>query len=91
MKIDNDDVVLNDKVWHDRYGWGSVIKVTSSTIEVKFNESISKVVFTEGGYSNGYKVLWWSPPMLYTPRKGIDYSALLPVVAELIKFKYGVE
>lgn len=89
MKIDLDEVKQNDRVWHDRYGWGKVIRVQSGTCDVKFDRSTKELTFTEGGYSGNLKVLWWQPPMLYTPRKGVDYSKLLDIVPHLIEWKYG--
>lgn len=90
MKIDNDLVQVNDKVWHDRYGWGVVCSVQTGVCDVKFNGTQTPVTFTDGGRMNGIKVLWWQPPMLFTPRKNIDYTGLKEVIAEIIKFKYEV-
>lgn len=89
MKIDLDKVEQGDAVWHDRYGWGRVVRVQQGTCDVKFDESERILTFTEGGYSGRFKVLWWQPPMLYTPRKGVDYRKLLEIVPRLIEWKYG--
>ena len=56
MKIDLDNVAQGDQVWHDRYGWGNVVRVQSGTCDVKFNESTHVLTFTEGGYAGGFKV-----------------------------------
>lgn len=89
MKIDLDNVAQGDQVWHDRYGWGNVVRVQSDTCDVKFNESTKLLTFTEGGYAGGFKVLWWQPPMIFTPRKGGDYSKFLAVVASVKTAIYG--
>ncbi|OOH91865.1 hypothetical protein BMT54_01780 [Pasteurellaceae bacterium 15-036681] len=83
MKIDLDEVKQGDAVWHDRYGWGTVKRVNHGTCDVKFNESERVLTFTEGGKQNGHKVLYWQPPMVFTPRKGRDYQRFLRIVAEL--------
>lgn len=89
MRIDLDEVKQQDQVWHDRYGWGRVVRVQSGTCDVQFAESERLQTFTEGGYSGKFKVLWWQPPMLFTPRKGVDYTKLLQIVPHLIDWKYG--
>lgn len=91
MKIDLDIVKQGDQVWHDRYGWGTVTRVQSGTCDVKFPESERVQTFTDGGFSGKFKVLWWQPPLLFTPRKGVDYSALLQIVPQLIAWKYEGE
>lgn len=88
MKIDLDKVEVHDNVWHDRYGWGSVVRTDNDTCDVLFSEATKALTFTEGGHANGKKVLWWQPPMLYTPRKGRDYSKLLEIVPRLIEWKF---
>lgn len=89
MKIDEDSVVQGDQVWHDRYGWGNVVKVGTGTCDVKFNYSTQIMTFTDGGKQNGFKVLWWSPPVIFTPRKGVDYSRFLVIVEGVRQFLYG--
>lgn len=89
MKIDLDVVKQNDQVWHDRYGWGTVVRVQNGTCDVRFSQSERLQTFTDGGYSGAFKVLWWQPPMLFTPRKGVDYRPLLQIVPRLIDWKYG--
>lgn len=89
MKIDNDSVHLGDQVWHDRYGWGTVVKLNKGTADVKFYEAERLLTFTDGGKQNGIKVLWWQEPILLTPKKGVDYSRLKPMVKMLYDFYHG--
>lgn len=89
MKLDGAEVLKNDRVWHDRYGLGTVVSVVGGTCDVRFDASPQLVTFAEGGVKNGVKVLWWQEPMLFVPEKGRDYSGLREVVAALLSFKYG--
>lgn len=89
MKIDLDDVKQNDQVWHDRYGYGSVVRVQNGTCDVKFYGSERVLTFTEGGYSGDHKVLWWQPPIVFHPRKQVDYSNFLQIVDGLHKQLFG--
>lgn len=89
MKIDGDPVVQGDEVFHDRYGWGNVVRVRKGVCDVKFHSSQTVLTFTDGGYFNGIKVLWWQPPLLFTPRKGIDYTGLTAMISQLLNWKYG--
>lgn len=89
MKIDLDKVEQGDSVWHDRYGWGVVVRVQKETCDVKFPGSKQLMTFTEGGMSGKYKVLWWQPPMIYTPRKRVDYHYFLQIVDGLHKQLFG--
>ncbi len=91
MKIDSDNVVQGDQVWHDRYGWGNVVRVQSGTCDVKFNESTKVLTFTDGGYSGGFKVLWWRAPYTFVPRKGVDYSKFENVVNSVLELCYEVD
>lgn len=91
MKIDEDKVVMGDRVWHDRYGWGTVVRTQKGVCDVRFNQSDKALTFTDGGMSNGYKVLYWSPPMLFAPRKGVDYSKFIAVVQSLLHLLHGSE
>lgn len=91
MKIEQDSVVIGDQVWHDRYGYGQVIRVQKGTCDVQFNQSERPLTFTDGGMSNGYKVLYWSPPMLFSPRKGVDYRKFIAVVQSMLHLMHGSE
>lgn len=89
MKIEDDEVKLGDRVWHDRYGWGVVARVQQGTCDVRFNQSDRLLTFTEGGMSNGYKVLYWRDPIVFAPRKGVDYGRFLAVVQSLLYLVHG--
>lgn len=89
MKIDFDEVSQGDQVWHDRYGYGIIQRVSKYTCDVKFNESTKVLTFTEGGYSGGLKVLWWQKPIAFIPRKGHDYSKFHELVSVLFDNLYG--
>ncbi|MBF0785763.1 hypothetical protein E4T80_09860 [Muribacter muris] len=91
MKIDLDEVKQGDQVWHDRYGYGTVIRVQKGVCDVQFGESQRPQTFTEGGMHNGYKVLWWQPPMIFTPRKRVDYRHFLHIVDGLHQQLFGGE
>lgn len=87
MQMDGSAVVKGDRVWHDRYGWGTVKNVVGGTCDVVFDTSSQAVTFAEGGTKAGYKVLWWQEPMLFVPQKNVDYSGLKEMVAALMEFK----
>lgn len=87
MKIDNEIVNLYDRVWHDRYGWGTVIDLQAGVCDVKFDGSQTAITFTDGGRHGGLKVLWWQSPILFTPKKGVDYSGLPEMINALLQFK----
>ncbi len=87
MRIDDDVVLQHDRVWHDRYGWGTVVEVQNGVCDVRFDGSQTLITFTDGGRYGGVKVLWWQQPILFTPRKGVDYSGLPEMVLALLKFK----
>lgn len=89
MKIDSDKVEQGDQVWHDRFGYGIVQRVRAETCEVKFNESTKLLTFTDGGYSGGFKVLWWQRPIAFVPRKGQDYRKFRDLVSVLLDNLYG--
>lgn len=89
MKIDLDKVEQGDSVWHDRYGWGVVARVQKGTCDVQFPESRQLMTFTEGGMHGKFKVLYWQPPMLYTPRKRVDYTRFLQIVDSLHNELFG--
>ena len=89
MQIDGDQVATGDQVWHDRYGFGTVLSVTSGTCDVRFNASDRHLTFTDGGNQNGRKVLFWSEPMIFTPRKNVDYTKFKKVVQSILDMMYG--
>lgn len=89
MKIDGDIVVKGDRLFHDRYGWGTVTYVSGGVCHVKFADAKDQVIFTEGGFSNGYKVLWWGQPIQIVPRKGVSYDGIQEVVASIVKLATG--
>lgn len=90
MKIDNETVVQNDTVWHDRYGNGTVVRVTSGTADVQFYGAERVLTFTDGGMQNGVKVLWWQEPIVLTPRKNVDYTRLKTLVTPIYDFYHEV-
>lgn len=87
MFLDDAPVLVGDRVWHDRYGWGTVQFVDTGLCDVIFDGSNNPVSFTQGGMSSNFKVLWWQEPILFTPKKGVDYSGLREMVRALMKFK----
>lgn len=87
MQIDGDVVLMNDRVWHDRFGWGQVISVQQGVCDVRFEGSQSVLTFTDGGRLGGQKVLWWGVPYLFAPRKNVNYDGLSDVVSSVLKFK----
>lgn len=89
MYLDGDKVKLGDQVWHDRYKWGHVIRINDGVCDVLFNEADRALTFVNDGYSGEHKVLYWQPPILFIPKKGVDYSGLPEIVDALIKFKWG--
>lgn len=80
MKVDGDLVIKGDRLFHDRYGWGTVTYVNGGVCHMRFGDSKREVIFTEGGMSNGYKVLWWDRPLQIIPRKGVSYDGLQELV-----------
>ena len=91
MRIDEDDVVVGDEVWHDRYGIGTVQRVSAGTCDVLFNASERPLTFTDGGKQHGHKVLFWSKPIIFVPRKGVDYSKFIRVIESLLYLMHGDE
>lgn len=85
MRIDGDIVAKGDRVFHDRYGWGTVTFVSGGVCHVKFADARDQVIFTDGGLSNGYKVLWWDKPIQVVPRKGVNYDGLKEVLESIVK------
>ena len=49
MRVDGDVVVKGDRLFHDRYGWGTVTYVNSGVCHVKFADAKDEVIFTDGG------------------------------------------
>lgn len=89
MRIDGDIVVKGDRLFHDRYGWGNVTYVNGGVCHVRFADASDDVIFTDGGISNGYKVLWWGPPIQVVPRKGASYDGLKEVIDSIVKLVTG--
>lgn len=89
MQIDGDEVYLNDRVWHDRYGWGKVTAIGAGTCDVLFDNGENILTFTEGGYQHRNKVLFWSNPMLFSPKKDVDYTKFIAVVQSLLDLLHG--
>lgn len=89
MKVDGDSVNIGDRLWHDRYGWGTVTHISTGVCHMRFADANNEVIFTEGGKSNGYKVLWWGPPIKIVPRKGVSYDGIQEVVSAIVKLATG--
>lgn len=89
MKIDDDVVLVGERVWHTRYGYGTVVAVHGGTCDVRFDGAHDVVTFTDGGLKNGLRVLYWQEPIVIALRKGVDYSGLPEMIHHLLNFKYG--
>lgn len=89
MKVDGDVVINGDRLYHDRYGWGTVTYVNSGVCHMRFADANNEIIFTDGGMSNGYKVLWWDRPIQITPRKGINYDGVRDVMLSIVKLVTG--
>lgn len=74
MLLDGSLVEKGDHVFHLTLGTGVVETVEKGTARVRMGNGGGIKNMTEGGYSRGVKVFFWSKPLVFSPKKNEEKS-----------------
>lgn len=69
--INNETVKMNDIVYDVVNGRGKVVGLSTSTIEVRFDNG-RRITFSPEGYLNGIRRLFWHNPLVLDPPKSFN-------------------
>ena len=85
-RLDNEFVEIGDEVFDIINGSGRVVDSTSSTIVVRFTNN-RKMSFTQDGYYNGTRRIFWHNPIIIAPEKdAASWEALTISIAGLVNY-----
>jgi hypothetical protein len=63
-RLDGDDVLVNDRVYHLGFGWGTVTAIENSGFFIQLDSSSSPMRIFSGGYWQGRRMVYWHEPVL---------------------------